>query len=92
MKPRIKLIYPDGSTEWYSFCTIEDSLIPDLSFTGTSINSGKVERVVTNLAYKIVTEPTPAPPEVLDLHANAVLADLSNAIPWRKLPPEASIA
>lgn len=55
--PRICLIYPNGDREWFNDCEIEDSLIPDLSFTGTSVNREKRERIVTNCTYTIVKPP-----------------------------------
>lgn len=57
--PKIKLIYPDGAIEWYRDCEIDSSLIPDLSFTGTHTMSECREKILTNLAYKIISEPVP---------------------------------
>lgn len=87
--PKIALIYPDGSKEFYSDCVIEDSLLPDLSFTGTHMLTEVRERVLTNIGYKIVTMPlTPDENKAL---VNKAIEDMENAIPWRRIPKEASI-
>ena len=84
MKPRVKLIYPDGAIEWYDDCAIEDSLIPDLSFVGKRVDSGELERVVTNLAYKIV-RPAESDAEALQRECSEIVKKA--AIPWRPIQP-----
>jgi hypothetical protein len=57
--PRIALYTPDGEPEFYENCVINDSLIPDLSFEGEPVGTGRRIRMVTNLAYKIIRDSDP---------------------------------
>lgn len=79
---KIALIYPDGEKEFYSDCVIEDSLLPDLAFTGTHMLTEVRERVLTNIGYKIVTMPVLPPKESTPEEKAESLSNFFG-VPWR---------